>query len=73
MRRKIKEAIRGLKNGKAAGFYNIPAELLKHGGEAIIDPLLKICNSVTEKWKMAFPMDQISDHTITKERKLAQL
>ena len=33
---------------EAAGFDNIPAELIKNGGEGTIDVLHKICNSI---WK----------------------
>ena len=42
------EAVRNLKSGKAAGFDNIPAELIQNGGEGTIDILHKICNLV---WK----------------------
>lgn len=37
-----------MKNGKAAGFDNIPSELLKYGGGGTIEILYKICNLV---WK----------------------
>ena len=44
----VTEAINSLKNGKAAGIDNIPAELLKAGGEEMHKVMLKICN---EAWK----------------------
>lgn len=47
-KREIETAVAKLKNGKAAGFDNIPAELVKNGGCSTIDALHKICNSV---WK----------------------
>ena len=41
-RREVEEAINGLRNGKAAGFNNIPAEFLKTG-DIVVDLLHKIC------------------------------
>ena len=40
-RREVEEAINGLRNGKAAGFDNIPAEFLKTG-DIVVDLLHKI-------------------------------
>ena len=40
------QAVRRLKNGKSTGTDNIPRELMKNGGAAIIDLLLKICNRI---------------------------
>ena len=48
LKSEIEEAVRSLKNGKAAGFDNIPSELLKFGGGDTIEILHKICNLV---WK----------------------
>lgn len=42
----VEAAVRSLKAGKAAGFGNIPAELLKKGGEATVEVLTKICNKI---------------------------
>ena len=41
-RREVEEAINGLRNGKAAGFDNIPAEFLKTG-DIVVDLLHKMC------------------------------
>ena len=51
-RSEIEEAVKKLKTGKAAGFDNTPAELIKNGGECTTDVLHKICNSVqkTGEW-----------------------
>ena len=44
--------IEPLKAGKAAGFVNILAELVKHGREAVIDVITRICNKIwqTGEW-----------------------
>ena len=39
-------AVKKPKNGKVADFENIPAELLKNGGDDVIEALHKFCNSV---------------------------
>ena len=46
LRSEIVEAVKKLKNGKAAGFDNLTAELIRNGGEMTIEVLHKICNSV---------------------------
>ena len=46
LRSEIEMAVKKLKNGKAAGFGNIQAELLKRGGDDVIEALHKICDSV---------------------------
>ena len=46
LRSEIEMAVKKLKNGKAVGFDNIPAELLKNGGDDMIEVLHKICNSM---------------------------
>ena len=52
LRSEIEEAIKYLKNGKAAGIDNITAELLKNGGDSTVDLLHKLCNRVwrTGEW-----------------------
>ena len=42
----VEAGTRALKNGKAAGVDNIPAELIKHGGETVPDMLTNICNEI---------------------------
>jgi len=52
LREEIVAPVRSLKNGKAAGADNIPAELIKYGGTAVIDILTKVCNKIclTGEW-----------------------
>ena len=52
LRDEIEKAIKQLKDGKAAGVDNIPGELLKHGGEKVINAMTLICNAIwkTRKW-----------------------
>ena len=57
----VTEAINSLKNSKAAGIDNIPAEMLK-AGEEMYKVILKICN---EAWKKNRTMDQINTNQIT--------
>ncbi len=55
----IMEAIRKLKLGKAPGLDGIIAEMLKYGGEIVIDWMVWICNlaweqsRVPEAWSKA--------------------
>ncbi len=44
VREEIEQAVKKLKCNKSPGTDNIPAELLKAGGDHMIDVLLKICN-----------------------------
>ena len=48
----VEAAVKSLKKGKSAGVDNIPAELLKQGGEAMVNALLIICNKIwrTGEW-----------------------
>ena len=48
----VRNAILTLKNGKSPGPVNIPSELLKHGGESIINICTTICQQIwkTKKW-----------------------
>ena len=39
LKEEVEKAIRMLKDGKSPGVENIPAEILKHGGQSIIDAL----------------------------------
>ena len=45
----VKKAIKRLKNGKAPGVDGIQAELLKHGGEQLMDKLTELCNQIWRK------------------------
>ena len=52
LREEVEQAVRSLKGGKSPGPYNIPAELLKHGGEAVINVLTVLCQKIweTKEW-----------------------
>ncbi len=58
-RSEIMEAIRKLKLGKAPGSDGITAEMLKYGGEIVVDWMVWICNlawehsEVPEDWRKA--------------------
>ena len=42
----VEAAVQSLKKGKSAGVDNIPAELVKAGGEDVITALTTICNKI---------------------------
>ena len=48
-REEVVEAIANLKNGKAAGVDGISAEMLKYGGESIIEWMHRICQLAWEQ------------------------
>ena len=72
LREEVETAIRSLKCGKAAGVDNIPAELLKNGGEIVIDVLTTICNQIwkTGKWPTSWTQSLII--TLPKKGNLQQ-
>ena len=52
LRSEVTNAIKQLKAKKSPGMDNIPAELIKNGGEATVDVLHSLCNGIlkTGKW-----------------------
>ena len=48
LRQEVEAAVQLLKKGKSAGVDNIPAELVKVGGEEEITALMTICNKIWE-------------------------
>ncbi len=57
----IKETLREMKNGKAAGPGNIPIELIKNGPTILLEILTEICNKcmigkedIPEDWNLAY-------------------
>ena len=51
IREEVEAAVKALKLGKSAGVDNIPAELVKSGGEVMIDILTSICNKNWKTWE----------------------
>lgn len=49
LRGEVEEAIRTLPTGKSPGADNIPAELLKHGGEELTNYITNICQKIWER------------------------
>lgn len=46
LKEEVEAAVKSLKSGKTAGVDNIPAELIKNGGDPVIEILMKICNRI---------------------------
>ena len=63
LQEEVEEAVRSLKGG----VDNIPAELLKHGGE-LIKTLTTICQRIWETKQCTKRMDPIPDNTPSQER-----
>ena len=51
LKSEILSAIREMKEGKAVGVYEIPAELLKRLGEKALQEICGICQSIYEEGK----------------------
>ena len=49
IREEVEEAIRNLPSGKSPGADNIPAELLKKGGDELVTVITAICQKIWEK------------------------
>ncbi|KAI8486085.1 hypothetical protein Bbelb_361850 [Branchiostoma belcheri] len=52
LREEVADAVHNMKDGKSPGFDNIPAELLKHGGEVVVDKYTELCQKiwVEKRW-----------------------
>ena len=61
IRQEVESAIKTLKCGKAAGVDNVPAELITHGGQPVVDVLHAICNKIwkTGKWPSTWTQSMI--------------
>ena len=56
VREEVEAAVKYLKGGKSPGNDNIPAELIKNGGEAMISALTIICNKIWETGEWPTPL-----------------
>ena len=54
----MEAAVRSLKKGKSAGVDNIPAELVREGGEDVITALTTICNKIWQTGEWPTPWTQ---------------
>ena len=70
LRTEVEAAIHSLQKGKAAGVDNIPAELVKAGGETIVNVLLDICNKIWTSGEWPKPWTQSLVITLPKKGNL---
>ncbi|KAI8509548.1 hypothetical protein Bbelb_133960 [Branchiostoma belcheri] len=52
LRDEVADAVRNMKSGKSPGVDNVPAELLKHGGEPVVNIYTVLCQKIwkEKKW-----------------------
>lgn len=70
LRSEVERAVKELKAGKSPGVDNIPAELLKAGGDTTIDILHQICNNIWETGIWPSPWTQSLIITLPKKGNL---
>ena len=68
----MEAAVQSLKKGKSAGVDNIPAELVKAGGEDVITALTTICNKISQTGEWPTPWTQFLVITLPKKGNLQQ-
>ena len=51
LKAEVEAAVRSLKPEKSPGIDNVPAELLKHGGDTTVDVLTALCQKIWEQKK----------------------
>ena len=52
MKDEVEAAVRNLKSGKSSGTDNVPAELVKYGGEDVVSFMTALCQKIwlEKKW-----------------------
>ena len=68
----VEASVQSLKKGKSAGVDNIPAKLVKAGGEDIITTLTTICNKIWQTGEWPTPWTQSLVITLPKKGNLQQ-
>ena len=72
LRREVEAAVQSLKKGKSTGVDNIPAELVKTGGEDVITALTTICNKIWQPGEWPTPWTQSLVITLPNKGNLQQ-
>ena len=72
LRKEVEAAVQSLKKGKFAEADNIPAELVRAGGEDVITPLTTICNKIWQTGEWPTPQTQSLVITLPKKGNLQQ-
>ena len=67
LKEEVKKAIRSMKNGKATGPDNIPAEILKALDEANTDIITSLCNTIYNNGLIPSEMKQSVFITLPKK------
>ena len=70
LREEVEAAVKLMKKGKSTGMDNIPPELVQAGGEAMIDMLLIICNTIWQTGEWPTPWTQSLIITLPKKGNL---
>ena len=72
LRKEMEAAVQSLKKGKSAEVNNIPAELVRAGGEDVITALTTICNKIWQTGDWPTPWTQSLVITLPKKGNLQQ-
>ena len=68
----MEAAVQSLNKGKSAGVDNIPAELVRAGGEDVITAPTTICNKIWQTGEWPTPWTQSLDITLPEKGNLQQ-
>ena len=72
LRKEVEAAVQSLKKGKSAGVDNIPAELVRAGGEDVITAFTTTCNKIWQTAEWQTPCTQSLVITLPKKGNLQQ-
>ena len=68
LREEMEAAVKSVKKRKSAGVYNIPAELIQAGGDAVTNILTAICNQIWQTGDWPTPWTQSMVITLPKRQ-----